>query len=303
MKTAATRNIEETEKFLAIGLARFPEEKDVLMALAIHGYVDGNFFSEAQRLCKTGKTEEERVELFEKYAVACAKNDYYFEALYTINQIPNKKLRFNIFKEIAIVYVDTNNIANAMQLYEEVNATPKAQSWLLNYLIENIKVDYQNPHIIFNLLITIESTNERTIFANALNAEYELNYNIENLLNEAAEIINILKHFPMLEFKDLQPHIDKILELKTQHQISFSQALAWLIPEIHIWLTQGTNLAKTTKLTEDLIFNIASFISPVELNETDQLSQKLKHRFYLHGNSHSNPIKLKEEEKKPELHP
>lgn len=60
-----------------------------------------------------------------------------------------------------------------------------------------------------------------------------------------------------------------------QHQLNYQQAQAWIVPALQIWLLQGQQ-AFQGLLPFELLLSIASFVSPLTQNDTQDLFNKMK---------------------------
>ena len=101
----------------------------------------------------------------------------------------------------------------------------------------------------------------------------------------AKDVIEILKPFIKdYSVSDLLPIVLPIVaeyntsSLMKRYRLSCNQARGWIKPEVIIILLQGIGLGK---LKSELLFNIASFLLPMDISETRDLSNKL----YVHYRS------------------
>lgn len=133
----------------------------------------------------------------------------------------------------------------------------------LDYL-EYLSLNHKHPLAIKTFAEEQSATNERSVLYQLVSCG---NDHLRKVLAENYKSVS-------LNVKSLLPKAKKIRQLMNDYDLNFEQALAWIKPEIQVWLLQGITLVQKNILPPDIFFRLAAYASDISNADAKDLYEK-----------------------------
>jgi len=264
---------------------RFDLLKEMMFESARGGQVKA-----AKAILLEARNSEERLELSKEMAYGLSSDGHVSTANEVLRYIVQQKPqdRFDVIKKMAYYYVHAGQVNAANELL--VQAADQVE-WLA-ILKEIITRSSDSGFLVAandtlkfagtsedrtNLIKDMIQTLNKRWFANEENSLQTLAAFKGNFQQE---IVNVLKTTVPEQKRDLThllPKASKLNEVLNSQPVNFRQAMAWIQPDLQIWLLQCLQLVRKDKISKDIFLMITQYLLPVKLdqNELVDLSNSL----------------------------
>lgn len=258
------------KKYASSPIARFATENDITSVIflanhgasldwAAYGFARGRHTAEAFNVLDNVKRNQPDQVRFILYGIASgfAISGYKNEAVAFLNLIMREYPihMASILNYMADGFAKSIHKQDAYAFLEEV--TNKYPAYHISVLKEIVLSEHQagtctDQAVVLKTLALIDDNNARSQLALELKDSI-LAYDTLNLASKASR------------FNQRMKKVD----------ITYNQLLGWIQPEMQIFLLQGISLVHKGKLSSSTFLYIATFLSPMTLTETLDLSNKL----------------------------
>jgi hypothetical protein len=237
-----------------------PAERTFILKYIAAGYAQGGHITEVGKVLELAENLAERASLLNEMAYGYARGSYTTEAGKVL-QLASPAERASILNEMALGYAQRGHTTEAGKVLE-LAASPAEHSLILRHIVRGSKLSGKelSQSIALQGFATANNDNARTALFTELNeSKAATSYELAKLIPRAQKISQVMA-------MSIGTTVEKL---------NYRQGLAWTQPELQIWFLQCVNLVKTEKLSTEIFLSIASYLSPLSINEATLLTNRL----------------------------